>query len=79
MSIPQDIEEQLQTVYGSLTQNSVDHEINYNEFVAAVMWRRIQYDEEKVGERPLSHVGVSCLASSTSIASQRSELSPGLT
>lgn len=48
LSIPEDAEGEINSVYTALTKNSVDREINYNEFVAAVMWRRIQYDEEKM-------------------------------
>ena len=48
--IPQSIEEQMDSVQKVLTKhNKTNHDINYNDFVAAVMWRRLQYDEEKVG------------------------------
>lgn len=46
--IPQGIEVQMNAVEKILTSRKSHHEINYNDFVAAVMWRRIQYDEEKM-------------------------------
>jgi hypothetical protein len=48
LSIPDEVESEIKAIYDALTKNSANREINYNEFVAAVMWRRIQYDEEKV-------------------------------
>jgi hypothetical protein len=47
--VPPAVDAQIQCVYDALTRNSADHVINYSEFIAAVMWRRINYDEEKVG------------------------------
>jgi hypothetical protein len=46
--IPQGVEEQMNAVEAVLTKSRAHHEINYNDFVAAIMWRRIQYDEEKM-------------------------------
>lgn len=46
--IPQGIEAQMNAVEKVLTSRKAHHEINYNDFVAAVMWRRIQYDEENM-------------------------------
>ena len=52
--IPQGIEDQMNAVEKVLTKHKAHHEINYNDFVAAIMWRRIQYDEEKVGFWPVA-------------------------
>lgn len=51
MAVPTSIEEEITAIYDNVTKNraAAGAQINYNEFVAAVMWRRIQYDEEKVG------------------------------
>jgi len=46
--IPMGIEAQMNAVEKVLTEHTAHHEINYNDFVAAIMWRRIQYDEEKM-------------------------------
>lgn len=47
--IPQGIEDQMNAVEAVLSKSGrAHHEINYNDFVAAIMWRRIQYDEEKM-------------------------------
>lgn len=48
--VPTCVEAEISKIYDNVTKNraSAGAQINYNEFVAAVMWRRIQYDEEKV-------------------------------
>lgn len=63
MAVPTSIEEEITAIYDNVTKNraAAGAQINYNEFVAAVMWRRIQYDEEKVGAYVQASGGLSLL------------------